>query len=345
MRDTIVEMTDEADVTDQTGESRYDVVVVGGGIAGLSAALTLGRSRRRTLVVDAGTPRNAPSSGVHGFLSRDGIPPLDLLRIGREELAFYPGVEVRSGSAIDASGEDGDFTVTMGDGSIARARKLLLASGVVDDVSDRPGFRQLWGRGVYHCPYCHGWEVRDSRLAVLANGPMTMHYLTLVRNWGRDVVLLTDGDAGLGEDDRRTLRALGVPVREEAIVCLEGVPGNDGGLRRIVFATGPALERDALFYGPPTLQRSGLAEALGCDIVREAIPMVSVPGTVVHDPITRQTTVPGVYVAGDAASPLNATVAASSGAMAAAFINAALVASDVAVDIAAETGAGVGVAA
>ncbi len=169
-----------------------------------------------------------------------------------------------------------------------------------------------------------------------------MHYLTLIRNWSRDLVLLTDGDADLGEDDRRTLRALGAPVCEEAIERLEGKRGDGGGLRRIVFADGPALERDALFYGPPTHQRSGLAEALGCDIVPELTPMVAMPGTVAHDPVTRQTTVPGVYVAGDAASPLKAIVAASSGAMAAAFINAALVAAGVAVEVAK---AGVGVAA
>ncbi|MEJ7763604.1 MAG: NAD(P)/FAD-dependent oxidoreductase [Thermomicrobiales bacterium] len=341
MRDTMAETTAE---TNGTGGDRYDVVVVGGGIAGMSAALTLGRSRRRTLVVDSGTPRNAPSSGVHGFLSRDGIPPLELLRIGRDQLAPYPDVEVRSGSVTGGSGEDGDFTVTLGDGSSARAHKLLLASGVVDDLPDTAGFAALWGQGVYHCPYCHGWEVRDSRLAVLAKGPMAMHYLTLIRNWSRDLVLLTDGDAELGEDDRRTLRALGVPVREEPIERLEGVPGDHVGLRQIVFTDGPALERDALFHGPPMRQRSGLAEALGCDIVRELIPMVSMPGTVAHDPVTRQTTVPGVYVAGDAAGPLNAIVAASSGAMAAAFINAALVAAAVAAEVAA-AGVGVGVAA
>ncbi len=325
--------------TDGTGPAQYDVVVVGGGIAGLSAALMLGRSRRRTLVVDSGTPRNAPSSGVNGFLSRDGIPPLELLRIGREQLEPYPDVEIRSGSVTGATGEDGDFAVTLDDESSVRAHKILLASGVVDELPDTPGFAALWGQGVYHCPYCHGWEVRDSRLAVLVNGPMTMHYLTVIRNWSRDIVLLTDGDVDLGEDDRQTLRALGVPVREESIERLEGAPGDGhGGLRRIIFADGPALERDVLFHGPPTRQRSGLAEALGCEIVRELIPMVAMPGSVAHDPVTRETTVPGVYVAGDAASPLNAIVAASSGAMAASFINAALVAAGVEAEVATEAG-------
>ncbi|MGH3147377.1 MAG: NAD(P)/FAD-dependent oxidoreductase [Rubrobacter sp.] len=149
---------------------RYDVVVVGGGSAGLSAALVLGRSRRRTLVVDAGEPRNAPSSGLHGFLSRDGIPPQELLKIGREQLKLYPSVEVRSARVTAVSGENGDFEVILDNRAVVRARKLLLATGVVDELPDKPGFEELWGRGVYHCPYCHGWEVRDRPLAVLSSG-------------------------------------------------------------------------------------------------------------------------------------------------------------------------------
>src|SRR4028118_2335641 len=148
-------------------DPRYDVVVVGGGSAGLGAALVLGRSRRRTLVLDAGEPRNAPSSGVHGFFSRDGILPKELLRIGREQLEPYPSVEMRSARATGASGENGDFEVTLNDRALVRSRKLLLATGVVDELPDKPGFKELWGRGVYHCPYCHGWEVRDRPLAGL----------------------------------------------------------------------------------------------------------------------------------------------------------------------------------
>ena len=137
-------------------ELRYDVVVVGGGSAGLSAALILGRSRRQTLVVDAGEPRNAPSSGVHGFFSRDGISPEELLEIGREQLEPYLSVEVRSERVSGTSGENGDLEVILDDGSVVRARKLVLATGVVDELPDKPGFEELWGRGVYHCPYCHG---------------------------------------------------------------------------------------------------------------------------------------------------------------------------------------------
>lgn len=294
--------------------STYDVVIVGGGFAGLSAALILGRSRRRTLVLDAGEPRNASSSEVHGFFSRDGIPPKELLRIARDQLKPYPSVELHSGRAVGAREEDGNFEVDLDDGSSVRARKLLLATGVVDELPARPGFKELWGRGVYHCPYCHGWEVRDRLLAVLNSGEWAVEQAALIRNWSRDIILLTDGPAGLGEEGRRKLHVLGVPVREERISHLEGVPGETGGgLRRIFFEDGSTLEREGLFYLLPQRQGSELARMLGCEIVA----MGPVQASVKSDPTTRETTVPGAYVAGDAGSPMqsaSAMLAAASGA-------------------------------
>jgi thioredoxin reductase len=307
---------------------QYDVVVVGGGSAGLSAALVLGRSRRRTLVLDAGEPRNAPSSGVHGFFSRDGIPPEELLKIGREQLEPYPSVEVRSARVAGASGEDGDFEVILDDGAVVGARKLLLATGVVDELPDKPGFERLWGRGVYHCPYCHGWEVRDRPLAVLNSGEGAAERAAFIRNWSRDLVLLTDGPANLNEEGRRTLRALDIPVREERISYLEGDPGGAaGGLRRIHFEDGSSLDREGLFYVPPQRQGSELARMLGCEIVA----MGQAPAGVKGDPTTRETTVAGVYVAGDAGNAVqSALLAAASGANAAFFVNHSLVAEEVA---------------
>ncbi len=309
-------------------ELRYDVVVVGGGSAGLSAALVLGRSRRRTLVLDAGEPRNSPSSGVHGFFSRDGIPPQELLKIGREQLEPYPSVEVRSARAAGASGENGDFEVILDDGAVVRARKLLLATGVVDELPEKPGFEELWGRGVYHCPYCHGWEVRDRPLAVLSYGEGATQRAAFIRNWSRDLVLLTDGPANLNDEGRRALRALDVPVREERISYLEGDPGGaPGGLWRIHFEDGSSLEREALFYVPPQRQGSELAQMLGCEIVE----MGQAPAGVKGDPTTRETSVAGVYVAGDAGNAVqSALLAAASGANAAFFVNHSLVADEVA---------------
>ncbi|MCA1719011.1 MAG: NAD(P)/FAD-dependent oxidoreductase [Actinobacteria bacterium] len=299
--------------------------MVGGGSAGLSAALILGRSRRRTLVLDAGEPRNAPSSGVHGFLSRDGTPPKELLRIAREQLGPYPSVEVRSARAIGARGEDGGFEMDLDDGSSVRARKLLLATGLVDELPEKPGFKELWGRGVYHCPYCHGWEVRDRPLAVLISDERATEHTLLIRNWSRDLVLLTDGPAGLEEEDLQRLRALGVPVNEKRIARLEGRNDGSEGLSRVVFEDGSSLEREGLFYGPPQRQRSGFAEALGCEMVA----MGPDAELVKADPMTRETSVPGVYVAGDAGPPpQSVALAAASGSSAAAVLNHALCAED-----------------
>ena len=305
-------------------DRHYDVVVVGGASAGLSAALVLGRSRRRTMVLDTGEPRNTPSSGVQSFFSRDGILPKELLRIGREQLTPYPSVELRSARATGARVEDGGFEVSLDDGSNVRARKLLLATGVTDELPEKPGFEQFWGRGIYHCPYCHGWEVRDRPLAVLARGEDALERAPRIRNWSRDVVVCSDGPLGLDEEGRNKLSALGIGVREEKIARLEG---GDGLLRRIVFEDGSELVREALFFMPPQRQSSELAEILGCEVGQ----MGPAPCIVKNDPMTKETTVPGVYVAGDAGSSMQqAILAASSGAMAAISINHALIAEEVA---------------
>jgi thioredoxin reductase len=317
---------------------RYDVVVVGAGSAGLSAALVLGRSRRRTLVLDGGEPRNAPSSGVHSFFSRDGILPAELLRIGREQLELYRSVEVRRARATGAAGEDGGFEVTLDDGSTVEARKLVLASGVVDELPETPGFRELWGRGVYHCPYCHGWEVRDRPLAVYARGEEAIERATLIRNWSRDLVVLSDGPSGLDAAGLERLASLGVPVKEARISRLASADaraehGKDGPVR-VLFEDGVEISYAGLFYMPTMRQRSGLAESLGCEFV-EAGP-VSVVGS---DPLTRETTVPGVYVAGDAGNPIHqAILAASTGASAGAFANNALTREDAEAEVSSAAG-------
>ena len=333
------------DETTGPDELVRDVVVIGAGAAGLSAALVLGRSRRRVLILDGGEPRNALSSGAHGFFTRDGLPPEELLRIGREQLAPYESVEYKQAKATVAGGASGAFEVVLEDGTTVSARRLILATGVADELPDRPGFSELWGRGVYHCPYCHGWEVRDRPLAVLNSGEGAAERALFIRNWSRDLVLLTDGPAGLDEKGWRRLRALGVSVREERISRLEGDPGREpgaagGGLERIVFDDGSTLACEGLFYVPPQSQPSALAEALGCELERVAYALV-----VKNDPTTRETTVPGVYAAGDVTGtgPLQSVpLAAASGAAAAYFANHALVASeDVEAELAALAG-GVG---
>ena len=310
------------------GRTPYDVVIVGAGSAGLSAALVLGRSRRRVLVLDGGEPRNAPSAGAHGFFTRDGVSPGELLEIGRGQLVPYDGVEHRAIRAAQVSGSDGSFGVRLEDGEDVLAGKILLATGVVDELPDRPGFRELWGRGVYHCPYCHGWEVRDRPLAVYADaddpaGPVGR--AVLIRNWSRDLVVLTDGPSGLDAEGREKLDALGVPLNEKRIARLEGRNVASEGLARVHFEDGTSLERAGLFYGPPQRQRSGFAESLGCEVVA----MGPAAQVVKAEPMTGETSVPGVYVAGDAGTlPQSVANAASSGANAAAFLNHTLCGED-----------------
>jgi thioredoxin reductase len=211
---------------------------------------------------------------------------------------------------------------------------------VVDELPETPGFRELWGRGVYHCPYCHGWEVRDRPLAVYASsqdhgGPVGR--AVLIRNWSRDLVLLTDGPSDLDAAEREKLGALGVPLNEKRIARLEGKSDGSEGLSRIFFEDGSSLEREGLFYVPPQRQRSGLAENLGCEVVA----MGTAAAVVKTDPMTGETSVPGVYVAGDAGfSPQSVVLAASSGAKAAAFLNHTLCGEDAEAEVSSAGNAG-----
>lgn len=287
-----------------------DVLIVGAGPAGLSAALILGRVCRRVLVIDSGKPRNAPSPESHSFFTRDGTPGEDLRRIGREQLQPY-GVDVLAAEVTDAFKEGETFTVELGDGSRRSGRRLLLATGVTDPLPDDiQGLRELWGTGVLHCAYCHGWEVRNQRLAVLADGELAAQIVALVRCLSRDVVLCTHGPADLGSDDRARLERAGIPIREERVVRVEG---KDGHLERIVFADGSELARHALFLPTLPRQHSDLAERLGCALTDFGLVQVDAAGL---------TTVPGVYAAGDLALRKHQVVIASAdGAIAGAAIN------------------------
>jgi thioredoxin reductase len=303
----------------------YDVLIAGGGPAGLSAALLLGRSRRSTLVCDGGEPRNAASPAAHSFLTQDGTPPLELRRIGREQLAAYPSVEVADTEILDVVPVDGRFEATLGDGRNVEARKVILATGVRDELPAIDGLAELWGTDVFHCPYCHGWEVRDRPLAILPNGAtpdILWHMVTLIRNWSRDVVLLTNGGNGLGPEERERLQAMNVGLREDPIARLEHKAGR---LTQIVFADGAALPRGGVFVRPVQHPRNELALRLGCEVSDDAI-----PGLIRVDPIW-QATVPGVYAVGDVATQMQqVATAVSSGATAGAIANHALVMDDLA---------------
>jgi thioredoxin reductase len=294
-----------------------DVVVVGGGVAGLSAALVLGRSRRRTLVVDGGMPRNAPSPAAHSMFTRDGTKPAELLRIAREQLAPYDTVELRQGRVTAVSREEDHFALRLADGAQVEARRVLLAVGVRDVLPEIDGLSALWGRGVLHCPYCHGWEVRDEPFALYASGAVAMEMAPLLLQWSRDLLLCTGGGE-LADSERATLTGLGVRIIDTPVQRLEG--GDQ--LERIVFADGRVERRRALFLRPAQVVASDLPQQLGCEQTEAGHIGVGAD---------QQTSVPGVYAAGDATTPMQQiVVAAAAGAQAAMMINRDLVRADVA---------------
>jgi thioredoxin reductase len=267
----------------------HDVIVIGGGPAGLSAALVFGRQRRKVLVVDGGRVRNAPASEMHMYLSRDGFPPSRLLELGREELAAYPSVEVRPGSVVAAHGTKGDFTVDLADGTTEQARRLVLATGQVDEPYDIPGLAERFGRSVFHCPFCHGWETTGKTLAVVTSVPQeAMLALYVADRFSDDVVLCTHGPLDLPEEIAGRLAERGVKVIAEPIT---EITGDLDGLR-LRFADGRVLERQAIYHRAPTRQHSELAAQLGCEILDD--------GTVRVNEL-QETTVPGVAAAGDTA--------------------------------------------
>ncbi|WP_199432877.1 NAD(P)/FAD-dependent oxidoreductase [Qaidamihabitans albus] len=301
---------------------RYDVVVLGGGAAGLSAALVLGRARRSVAVVDSGNPRNAPAAHMHGFLSRDGTPPGRLLEIARQEAAGY-GCVIGTGQALAAVRvPDGGFAVDLGDGDTVYARRLLAATGIVDELPDVPGLAARWGRDVLHCPYCHGWEVRDQRIGVLATGPMSLHQTMLFRQWTDNLTLLLHTGPRPTEEELEQLAARGVTVVPGEVDSLETAGDRLIGVR---LRTREVIALDALVVAPRFVPRAAVLGTLGL----EPAPHPAGVGEYIAADATGLTTVPGVWVAGNLADPA-ATVlqAAASGAKAAAAINADLVAED-----------------
>jgi thioredoxin reductase len=292
----------------------YDVVVVGGGAAGLSAALVLGRARRRVVVVDAGAPRNAPAAYMQGFLSRDGMAPADLLAAGRAEVTGY-GVELITDRVAEI--EPG-FVVRLAGGRALHARRIMLATGVTDELPDIPGVRERWARDLLHCPYCHGWEVRDQPLGVLGALPGSVQHALLVRQWSDDVVFFVN-TYDLGGAERAQLEARGVQVVPGAVARL--VVDADR-LTGVELADGTVIARSAVFVRPGNVPHAdGLLQALGCT-VNEA-------GFAIVDGTGRTSTV-GVWAAGNVVDPRAQVVtAAGAGSAAAIALNADLVQEDV----------------
>jgi thioredoxin reductase len=294
----------------------YDVIIIGGGPAGLSAATILGRCRRSVLLCDDGHYRNDASRALHGYLTRDGVHPAELRRIGREQLSRYE-IEIRNVHVNDARALDGHFELTLEDGSRLQCRRLLLATGVVDKTPKVEGMERFWGNGVFHCPYCDGWEARDRPLAAYGTGHSGAGLALALRTWSQEVTLLTDGPARLDAADADRLARHHVTVRSQKITRLEGSEA----LEQVLFRDGSALSLRAIFISAAQNQRCDLASGLGC--------LFNGKGTVRTGKL-ETTNVPGLYVAGDASRDVQlAIVAAAEGAKAAIAINTSLQQEDV----------------
>jgi thioredoxin reductase len=295
----------------------YDAVVIGGGAAGLSAALVLGRARRRVAVIDAGEPRNAPAAHMQGFLSRDGLPPGDLLAFGRAEAEGY-GVSIIADVATDVvrDGASG-FRVVLRDHGSLRARRLLVVTGLHDEIPDIPGLRERWARDVLHCPYCHGFEVRDRKLGVLGGSPAAVRYAQIVRQWSDDLVYIAPAGT-LSAAERHELEARGIAVAEGAA---RQVLVEDDRLCGVALDGDRAVACDALFVPPRFIPNSDVCAGLGCDVDEDGWPVADGDGV---------TSVSGVWVAGNVTNARAQVItAAGEGSAAAIAINGDLVEEDV----------------
>ncbi|MGW6058105.1 NAD(P)/FAD-dependent oxidoreductase [Streptomyces sp. NPDC055189] len=319
--------TTTAYATDQLPGETVDAVVIGGGAAGLNGALMLARSRRTVVVIDSGTPRNAPADGVHGLLGLEGISPTELLRSGRGEVRHYGGLVVTgeviaAAPAAPSAGGDPRFTITLADGRTLTARRLLVATGLRDVLPDVRGLAVHWGRGVVHCPYCHGWEVRDEPIGVLAVGPASVHHALLFRQLTDDLVYFTRGTE-LDQDTRARFAARNIRVVDTPVA--EVVAAEDGGIAGVRLSDGDLVSRRVLAVATVMQARTEGLEGLG-------LPLEDLPGGMGRHFATGMagaTEVPGVWVAGNA-TDLSAQVGASAaaGALAGARMNADLATAD-----------------
>lgn len=302
-------------------EQLFDVAVIGGGPAGLSAGVALARALRSVIVIDAGGQRNLPAEGVHGFLTREGMSPRELLAAGREELAEYGG-EAITGEVKSAKRDGDNFVLSLDDGSTCTARRLLITSGIQDELPDLPGVADRWGRDVLYCPYCHGWEIRNQKVGVLASDAHAVLHALTFRQWSPDVTLLLNGELELSPGQSEQLDARSVKVVEGRV---RGLVSQDDKLTAVTLDDGSAVPLEVLVVSPETVSKANMLQALGL----EPDDLEEGPGTRLATDESGRTSCPGVWAAGNA-TDVSAQVmtAAAAGLKAAAAINADLVLED-----------------
>ncbi|WP_461028654.1 NAD(P)/FAD-dependent oxidoreductase, partial [Streptomyces sparsus] len=313
--------------TTEQNPTNVDVLVIGGGVAGLSGALTLARARRSVLVVDSGEPRNAPAAGVHGLLTRDGTPPRELLRVGAEEVGHYGG-RVVADRVLTATRAGDRFEVETEGGDRFTARRLLVTAGLVDELPDVPGLRERWGRDVLHCPYCHGWEVRDTPIGVLATGPWSVHQALLFRQWSSDVTLFLHDTEDPSEEQWEQLAARGITVVDGEVAAVDVTDDHLSGVR---LASGRHVDLRALALTPRFEARAEALRSLGLTLVEHPMGV----GRHVQADASGYTGVEGVWAAGKVTDlEAGVPVAMAAGVQAAAAVNADLVTADTAAAVA-----------
>ena len=302
-----------------------DVIIIGGGAAGLSAALLLGRSRRSVTVIDAGQPRNAPAAGAHGFLTRDGVAPLELTRLGRADLAPYD-VRVEDGTVVGAERTDSGFLVSLESGAAFEARRVLVTTGLVDELPDIPGLGERWGKDLAHCPYCHGWEIQDQAIGVIGNGTFAAHQALLFRQWSANVTLFLNNAPLPTDAELVQLAARGIPVVTGAVARIHST---DDAVSHVELEDGSKHPVQALTVQSRVVARAGFLTGLGL------LPAANPFGETIESDETGLTAVPGVWAAGNV-TDMRATVlaAAQGGANAAVAINMDMMAEELAAAVA-----------